>query len=137
MNILRFLTPKSAVAYILDDDTLRQGLEKMRARHYSDVPVLDKEGKYVGTLSENDVLWTMMKEDKFDLRSLEGISVRSAMKSEQSPVSNLAPMRELLDRVKEHKFVPVVDDREVFIGIVTRKDVINFYIDRYLVDESE
>ena len=137
MNILRFLTPKSAVAYILDDDTLSQWIEKMRARHYSDVPVLDKEGKYVGTLSENDVLWTMMKEDKFDLRSLEGISVRSAMKSEQSPVSNLAPMRELLDRVKEHKFVPVVDDRDVFIGIVTRKDVINFYIDRYLVDESE
>lgn len=137
MNILRFLTPKSSVAYILDDDTLRQGLEKMRARKYSDVPVLDKDGKYVGTLSENDVLWTMMKEDKFDLRSLEGIPVRSAMKSEQLPVSNLAPMRELLDRVKEHKFVPVVDDRDVFIGIVTRKDVINFYIDRYLVDESE
>ena len=137
MNILRFLTPKSSVAYILDDDTLRQGLEKMRARKYSDVPVLDKDGKYVGTLSENDVLWTMMKEDKFDLRSLEGIPVRSAMKSEQLPVSNLAPMRELLNRVKEHKFVPVVDDRDVFIGIVTRKDVINFYIDRYLVDESE
>ena len=137
MNILRFLTPKSSVAYILDDDTLRQGLEKMRARKYSDVPVLDKDGKYVGTLSENDVLWTMMKEDKFDLRSLEGIPVSSAMKSEQLPVSNLAPMRELLDRVKEHKFVPVVDDRDVFIGIVTRKDVINFYIDRYLGDESE
>ena len=137
MNILRFLTPKSSVAYISCDDTLRPGLEKMRARHYTDVPVLDGEGRYVGTLSENDVLWTMMNEDKFDLRSLEGIPVRDAMKPGQAPVSNLAPMRELLDRVKEHKFVPVVDDRDVFIGIVTRKDVINFYIDRYLVDESE
>ena len=135
MNILRFLTPKSSVAYILDDDTLRQGLEKMRARKYSDVPVLDKDGKYVGTLSENDVLWTMMKEDKFDLRSLEGIPVRSAMKSEQSPVSNLAPMRELLDRVKEHKFVPVVDDRDVFIGIVTRSRIIKHYLRTSNFDE--
>ena len=137
MNVIKLLRRKSSVCYIYSTNSLRQGLEKMRARKYSDVPVLDKDGKYVGTLSENDVLWTMMKEDKFDLRSLEGIPVRSAMKSEQLPVSNLAPMRELLDRVKEHKFVPVVDDRDVFIGIVTRKDVINFYIDRYLVDESE
>ena len=29
MNILFFLTPKSDVAYISEDDTLRQALEKM------------------------------------------------------------------------------------------------------------
>ena len=29
MNILFFLTPKSEVAYIYDEESLRQGLEKM------------------------------------------------------------------------------------------------------------
>ena len=38
MNILFFLTPKSEVAYINDDDTLRQALETMEFHKYAAVP---------------------------------------------------------------------------------------------------
>ena len=40
MNILFFLTPKSEVAYINDDDTLRQALEKMEHHKYAAVPII-------------------------------------------------------------------------------------------------
>ena len=58
MNILFFLTPKSEVAYVHDTDTLRQVLEKMEHSRYSAVPVIGKkDGRYIGTLTEGDLLW--------------------------------------------------------------------------------
>lgn len=59
MNVLFFLTPKSKVAYIYDDFTLRQTLEKMEYHRYSAVPLLTREGKYVGTITEGDLLWSI------------------------------------------------------------------------------
>ncbi len=61
MNILFFLTPKSEVAYIYDDDTLRQALEKMEYHRYTAVPIIDhKDGTYIGTITEGDLLWDVI-----------------------------------------------------------------------------
>lgn len=57
VNILFFLTPKSDVAYIFEDETLRQTLEKMEHRKFSCIPLLSLDGKYKGTISEGDLLW--------------------------------------------------------------------------------
>ena len=57
MNVLFSLTPKSEVAYLYDDYSLRQALEKMEHYRYSAVPVIDRNGCYVGTLTEGDLLW--------------------------------------------------------------------------------
>ena len=57
MNVLFFLTPKSEVAYIEADVTLRQALEKLEANGYSALPIVDKRGKYVGSVTEGDLLW--------------------------------------------------------------------------------
>ena len=48
MNVLFSLTPKSEVAYLYDDYSLRQALEKMEHYRYSAVPVIDRNGCYVG-----------------------------------------------------------------------------------------
>ena len=56
MNIMFFLTPKSNVAYIYDDYSLRQALEKMEYHQYSAIPMIDRRGHYVGTLTEGDLL---------------------------------------------------------------------------------
>ena len=52
-----FLTPKSEVAYINDDDTLRQALETMEFHKYAAVPIVNRQGRYIGTLTERDLLW--------------------------------------------------------------------------------
>ena len=56
MNIAYFLLPKSRIAYLYDDFTIRQGLEKMRNRGYTAIPVITRDGRYVGTVSEGDFL---------------------------------------------------------------------------------
>lgn len=54
MNILFFLTPKSEVAYIPADESLRQAFEKLKYHGYSAVPTLTDDGKYAGTITEGD-----------------------------------------------------------------------------------
>lgn len=65
MNIMFFLKPKSELAYIYDYHTLRQAMEIMEYHKYSCVPILNKEGKYVGSITEGDVLWALKKLDIF------------------------------------------------------------------------
>lgn len=59
MNVLFFLKPKASVAYIYDNNTVRQGLEKMKHYGYTAIPVIDHEGRYVGTVTEGDFLWKL------------------------------------------------------------------------------
>ena len=46
MNVLFFLRPKVSTAYIYYDNTLRQGLEKLKHYGYTAIPVIDRDGKY-------------------------------------------------------------------------------------------
>ncbi len=62
MNILFFLKPKSELAYIHDHHTVRQAMEIMEYHKYSCVPILDRNGKYKGTITEGDLLWGRLSE---------------------------------------------------------------------------
>ncbi len=132
MNILRFIIPKSLVEYVTADQTFRQALEKMRYHRYAAIPVLDGEGRYVGTLRNDDILRKILELGEFTPKAAEHISLLSLMESDYSkPVYHNASMTELIDRVKEHNFVPVVDDRDCFIGIILRRDVLNYLLKFY------
>ena len=127
MNIAYFLLPKSRTAYLYDDYTVRQGLEKMRYHGYAAIPVISRDGKYVGTVSEGDFLWRLLPDEgtpcPCSLKELERLHVRDILRENPS-VRITASLDELLDNIIRHNFVPVVDDLNSFIGIVTRQDII-------------
>jgi CBS-domain-containing membrane protein len=132
LNIMRFLVPKSLVEYVTTDSTVRQALEKMRYHRYAAIPVLDGEGKYVGTLRTDDLLKYFLGEGSGDLRVAERDGVVGIIDGSYcAPVYHSASMHELIERVKEHNFVPVVDDRGCFVGIVLRRDVLNYLLKFY------
>ncbi len=132
MNILRFMIPKSLVEYVTVDSTVRQALEKMRYHRYMAIPVIDDEGKYVGTLRNDDIFKYFLETGRFDARSAERDKVVDIMDLGYSePLSHSAEFEELFELVKEHNFVPVVDDRGCFIGIVLRREVMNFLWEKY------
>lgn len=133
MNISFFLQPKSSVAYIYSDDTIRQGMQKLLHYGYTAIPVLDRNEKYVGTITEGDFLWNIcdfehkvienvVPKDLEDYR-IENLTFRRKYPSVRIDTS----MEELVDKVLNQNFVPVVDDRNVFIGIITRKEVIKYF----------
>ena len=130
-NILKFLTPKSQTAYIENDSTVRQALEKMRHHGYAALPVIDESGVYVGTLTEGDFLWHMVDLRTADLYALESQPIAALLRPEWNPpVRADATMTDLLEKVKERNFAPVVDDRGCFIGLITRRDVLSYFARR-------
>ena len=129
MNILFFLTPKSDVAYIFEDETLRQPVEKMEHRKFSCIPILNKEGKYTGTISEGDLLWGIkrLNINITDLKQMEDVSIMAIpRRATYKPVHADADMENLLDRAINQNYVPVIDDKGSFIGIITRKEIIKY-----------
>ena len=131
MNILFFLTPKSEVAYIHDDESLRQVLEKMEYHKYSAVPIISRQGTYVGTITEGDLLWYIKNQLDLNLQEARRILITNVpRRSDNTPVSIDSNMEDLLDKAMKQNFVPVLDDKKSFIGIVTRKDMMKYFADK-------
>lgn len=131
MNILFFLKPKSELAYIYDYHTLRQALEIMEYHKYSSVPILNQEGKYVGSITEGDVLWSLKKLNILSIKDAEDISImKIERRMDYQCVTAESNMEDLIGKAMEQNFVPVVDDQEHFIGIITRRDIIGYYSDK-------
>ncbi len=126
-SILFFMTPKSEVEYIFDDFSLRQVVEKMDYHHFSAIPVLSRDGKYVKTISFSDILYYIKEHGINNVRAAEKVNILEV--EETSPNVSIGidkTMDDLLELVINQNFVPVVDDRNYFIGIITRKAVINY-----------
>lgn len=126
-NVLFFLTPKAMCAYLYDDYTVRQALEKMEASHYAALPILNRRGEYRGTLTEGDVLWAMKNMCNMDIRLAETRRIMEiSRRKDNVPVRVTTSMHALVERATNQNFVPVVDDKDAFIGLITRKSIIQY-----------
>ena len=138
MNLFRFIIPKSSVEYISYTSTVRQAYEKMRYHNYVAIPVLDDAGKYVGTVSNDDLFRYFLESGRTDMKRAETRAVMDILKKDyQKPLDHTASMESLIESVREHNFVSVVDDRGCFIGIILRRDVLNFLFDHYKKHKRE
>ena len=138
MNIMFFLKPKSEVAHIYDDDTVRQVLERMEYHRYSCIPMLNRQGKYVGSITEGDLLWWLKGNHNLNLKLAEMVSIQEVgRRLDYKPVQAEAKMEDLMEKAMEQNFVPVVDDQGNFSGIITRKDIIGYFYDKLVVSDKE
>lgn len=133
MNILFLLTPKSACAYVREEDTIRQALERMAVSGFAAVPILAKNGSYQGTLTEGDLLWAIKDLYCMDMREAESHGIMEIhRRRDNQAVSVATPVEALLVAAVDQNFIPVVDDRNAFIGIVTRKAIMQHCYNTYM-----
>lgn len=128
MNVIGMMRPKYSTTYLEAEDTLRDGLDIMKKSGYTAVPVIDREGRYVGTVKEGDFLWKLLEEGE---NILDKVRIKDIIRKDW----NMAATDEedtgaLINRAMIQNFIPVVDDRGCYIGIITRRDVIQNILDR-------
>ena len=126
-NILFFLTPKAMCAFVYDDYTIRQALEKLESAGYSALPILSRRGEYRGSITEGDLLWALKNMCYMDMRQAEARKIMEITRRKDNiPVRVTTSMYDLVQRANTQNFVPVVDDKDAFIGIVTRSAIIKY-----------
>jgi len=125
MNILTLITPKADLAYLSNKLNARQALEKMHAHHYACIPMINKEGEYLGSLSEGDFLRYVINSEESALKALEEIKAIDLIRQDFMPALRIdASYNDLITNVMEQNYVPIIDDRNILVGIITRKSVI-------------
>lgn len=135
MNIMYFITPKCDVAFVYDDFNVRQVLEKIEYYKYSAMPIIDRNGHYVGTITEGDLLTKIKEGYTLSVRDAENIPIDTIKRRmDNQPIHAQADMEDLIDKAIQQNFVPVVDDNNIFIGIVTRRAIIQYLFKKELAE---
>lgn len=125
VNVLFFLTPKSEVTYVIEDYKLSKVMDIMEETGYTALPMIDRQGRYVGSVTEGDILRVIREKKELSLDQVGEITaVNIPRKTDIKPVSGTADMIDMIRRALEQNYVPVVDDDNIFCGIITRRDII-------------
>ena len=137
MNIAFFLTPKSEVIFEKVSSTMRRAMERMEYHRYTSIPLVDDKGKYVGTLTEGDLLWKLKNSSELSLKDTENVLIKDIPRHfKNKPVSINSDIESLILIAKSQNFVPVVDDSNIFIGIIKRGDIISYCYKRLFEDND-
>ena len=140
MNVIGMMRPKYSTTYLEAEDTLRDGLDIMKKSGYTAVPVIDREGRYVGTVKEGDFLWKLLEHGD---NILDEVTIRDIIRTDWNmAATDEEDMDSIINRTMTQNFIPVVDDRGCYIGIITRRDMIQNILDiridsRYIVLPDE
>ena len=143
MNIAFFMRPKQDVTFVYSNYTVRQVLEKMHQSKFTAIPVLEHDGTYVGTVSEGDLLWFIVKGEGGEPHTMAIENLEDFILTDVFPLAAKNPpcqigssIDDLILRAMETNFVPIVDDRDKFIGIVTRRSIIKHFYDKHIFPDS-
>ncbi len=129
MQIVSFLTPKTRTFFLNMNSTIRQALEKMDEHKFGVIPLIDDQGKYVTTVSEGDLLRFIKNNANFNLQVAQTVRLSEVDKHrtyEALPI--FATEQEVFEKAQWQNFVPIVDDRGMFIGIVTRQTLMEYFL---------
>lgn len=127
MNVAFFLIPKQEVAFVYDTFTMRQAIGKMEYHRYTAIPILNQNGEYVGTLTEGDLLQKLKNTPGLDINKTETVLLSEVpLQRDVNPISVRADIDDIVNMAIDQNFIPVVDDKNKFIGIIRRRELIEY-----------
>lgn len=128
-NVFFFLKSKAEVKYLHGKMTIKEGIDEMKLHRFTSTPVIDDGGFYLGSISQGDFLWYLYNID--DPTKLTRKTVKSIIRKDYIKAASIdTPLEELLTISLNQNYIPIVDDRNVFIGIVTRKTIIEYFLNK-------
>jgi predicted transcriptional regulator len=132
MNILYFIHPKDEVSYLTSTDKLDEAVHRMRQNRFTAIPVITKKGEYFGTVSDGDFLHFILEHSHTDEAFLSGYTVADIVDKTKNPPAKVgSTLPAVMLQITDQNFVPVIDDRGMFIGIITRRDIIKHFYNKF------
>lgn len=129
MNALKLMLSKDKVAYLKSDCPLEEAITLFTESGYSAVPVIDEKGYYLGTVCDKDFL--KLYSSPSYIEDLDNLKLKDIINADWNPAINVyTDVDNVLLLSMNQNFLPVIDDEEIFIGIITRKAVIQFLSER-------
>lgn len=130
-NVFFFLKNKSEVKFLYDNISIGDGLELMSKHGYTAMPVINKNGVYKGNITEGDFLWYLLKHPSMSKEEFSKIEIKDLIRKDYMPAADInTDMKSLFDQSLAQNYVPIVDDRNIFIGIVTRQSIIKYLMEQ-------
>ena len=127
MNIAKLMIPKVSTAFLHENDTVRQGLERFTIHGYTAIPVLNEREQYIGSVTEGDFLRLLLMPGSTDLKAQEQYRISGIVRRDFCPALPIdAASEEVVSATLNQNFVPIVDGRGTLCGILTRKRVIEY-----------
>ncbi len=123
-NMLDFMIPADNVANVIDQHTLSTGLLILTQSNYTMIPVLSAESKLMGVISMSMIIKAVMTVDAIEMERLDELKVRDVMLSQPVRVRANCHLADVLNYLIDQNFVCVVDEDNRFLGIITRKNVL-------------
>lgn len=128
MNVIRFLQRKTDCSVLYDYKTFRQALCFMRGHGKQEMPLVSHEGFYCGVVREGDLLWHLLDHGGYE--TVKDDTLGSFVEKYNLPALKITADDEELKRASMRcSFVPIVDDRGVFVGTVDSRDIVQHFVD--------
>lgn len=134
MDLLHFTIQKHNVVYAYDDLNLKEVYDLLENNHYTAIPVITRNGLYVGTITEGDILRFLINNE--NLKREDALSVKISTVTrlrDLEAIEQNSKIQDLILKSTNQNFVPIVDENNYFIGIVTRKEIINYFFDHNFI----
>lgn len=123
-----FLIPASRIAFVNADNPLYHAFLILTKVKYSKIPVLDSQRRVVGLLSLAMITDEMLKTDDISLEPLNELKVKDVMQTNFDKINFVqTTLEKQLHLLINNAFLPVVDDRGVFQGLLTRREWIKAF----------
>ena len=112
------------VATLTDTNNLEHALLVLTNIGYSKIPVLNKEQQLVGLISLSNVVSEMFDTESINLERLAKVQVSDVMDKNVKATMLPFNIEKILNLLVDSNFIPVVDEKEKFLGIITRKEIL-------------
>lgn len=112
---------------------MRQAIEKMEFHRYTAVPIVDQQGHYVDTITEGDLLWKMKNTPGLTFENTDKIPITEIPRRFKNETVRIeANVEDLIKLAVVQNFVPVLDDKDIFIGIIRRREIMEYFSKKLL-----
>lgn len=118
------MTPASDVAVLREDDSLLHAILVLSNSGYQTIPVLDKKNRVRGLISISQIVTSCEDVSFFNESKLTGTRVYEVMDQIVPMLFDDFDLEDVLRLLINHNFVCITHKNGYFLGIVTRKTIL-------------